>query len=113
LVVQAARFISVHHQARAPQVLGVSLAPQSRNGRTGALTSPDTLLFSDYGQDRNDGIPENPGGIQILFREAPPVHAGRRQPFEVPQGGRNTFAAQTVKGPEEQEIKFACPSSPG
>ena len=84
----------------------LSLATGAFQAGFGALGNPDSLLFRERRHDRDDGIPEDPAGVEPLLCEAAILDAIAGESVEMRQGFVDSFAGKPIQRPEQEDIKL-------
>src|SRR5262245_11456532 len=79
--VHRAHLLTVNNDSLAPEHLSLALCPTEAGNH--ALGQACVLLLRDCGQDRNDGIAEHSGAVEVLLSETLPRHTVAVEPLQV------------------------------
>ena len=101
LLIEPGKPVPVHQQRRA--AADPTGPPGLCEAGVHPLAEPDALLLCDRGQDRQNGVLEDPAGIQVLLRETAIADAVLRKPLEVVQRLEHSLPAEPVQGPKQHQ----------
>ena len=85
------------------------LSPTAGAGQAGSYTfaEADSFLLRDRGENGNDGILEDPAGIEVRLGETAITDAGSSQSVEMSEGFEDAFASEAIERPKQEQVKTA------
>lgn len=75
--------------------------------RQHTFAETEALLLGDHREDGNHRVAKDPAGIQVRFGEGAEAHVGIIQPFQIYMRLVDALAAETVQGPEQEDVELA------